>query len=191
MQPLQRVVERPRFPGGPSRLGCGHEPVDPEPGPVGPFAYCPECPDAADLPPLPDPEPSRVPSQSIRAAIEDAQARSVPADGQETLPGLSPPRRAVDAPSAPVGRDLPVTAHRAAARALPASGTRRRAVYGLLVEALPDGHTDEEIENHLGVKHQSVSAARRSLVLDGWVADSGRKRLLANGNEAIVWVATP
>lgn len=97
------------------------------------------------------------------------------------------PVRPVEAPAAPVGVDHPQTAVKAAERALPASGTKRRFVYEALKES--GGLCDFEIEARFGWKHESASACRRSLVVDGWVVDSGRTRKVPDtGNEAIVWI---
>ena len=50
------------------------------------------------------------------------------------------------------------------------------------------GRTDNELEIVLHGKHQTISASRRSLVLDGWVVDSGKTRKNQQGNDCIVWV---
>jgi hypothetical protein len=47
---------------------------------------------------------------------------------------------------------------------------------------------DEELEIRTGGKHQSISASRRSLVLDGYLFDSGKTRKNRVGNECIIWV---
>jgi hypothetical protein len=49
--------------------------------------------------------------------------------------------------------------------------------------------TDDELEQHLGLTHQSVSAARRNGVIRGLIYDSGEKRNTRSGNAAIVWKA--
>lgn len=50
------------------------------------------------------------------------------------------------------------------------------------------GMTDDEIEDYLGMRHQSASARRRELVLMGRVVDSGRRRTTRSGRKAAVWV---
>lgn len=53
------------------------------------------------------------------------------------------------------------------------------------------GATDEEIEKHLKVRHQTGSARRRELVLKGLVVDSTKTRATSSGRPAIVWVVAP
>lgn len=50
------------------------------------------------------------------------------------------------------------------------------------------GATDDEIERLLDMRHQTVSARRRELVLAGLVVDSGRTRATRSGRQATVWV---
>ena len=50
-----------------------------------------------------------------------------------------------------------------------------------------DGLTDDELEQRTRLKHQTVSARRRELVLDGFVREAG-KRLARSGRKATVWV---
>ena len=71
-----------------------------------------------------------------------------------------------------------------------------RRVYALIavrsiaveVNGLPYGATDDEIEQALNMRHQTVSARRRELVLLGKVVDSGRTRATRSGRQATVWV---
>lgn len=100
------------------------------------------------------------------------------------------PRKPVDANVAPVSLDHPMTSHGAASRVLPSTGTKRRLVYDALIEAGTHGLCDFEIEARFRWKHESASACRRSLVVDGWVENSGRTRDVPDtGNAAIVWIA--
>lgn len=48
--------------------------------------------------------------------------------------------------------------------------------------------TDDALEEHLGLTHQSVSAARNALVRRGLVVDSTRRWPTRSGNKAILWV---
>lgn len=89
--------------------------------------------------------------------------------------------------AAPVGHRHPQTAHMAAAGTLPRTGSKRRQVYDWIVKR--QGLTDEEIEYVTGWSHQSVSAARNTLMNDGLVEDSGVTRSTKQGYEAIVWRA--
>lgn len=60
-------------------------------------------------------------------------------------------------------------------------------VYALIKNSR-NGLTDFELESTTGIVHQSVSAARRALVLAGLVTDSGERRKNLRGNDAAVWV---
>lgn len=67
----------------------------------------------------------------------------------------------------------------------------RRIIAALLdasVQRKEDGLTDDQLERALGGLHQTVSAARRGLVLKGLVKDSGRRRMTRTGRPAVVWV---
>ena len=78
------------------------------------------------------------------------------------------------------------TSIKAAEKALPKSGTLRRLVFETVKSN--GGLTDYELERILNGKHQSVSASRRSLVLDGYLVDSGATRKNEVSNDCIVWV---
>lgn len=52
------------------------------------------------------------------------------------------------------------------------------------------GATDWNLETALHRSHQSVSAARNTLVRKGLLVDSGKRRDTGYGNAAIVWVLT-
>lgn len=71
-------------------------------------------------------------------------------------------------------------------KALPRVGTFRRMVWDQIGRM--GGATDDELEYALGKSHQSVSAARNSLMEDDLIRDSGEKRPTRYDNEAIVWV---
>lgn len=91
---------------------------------------------------------------------------------------------------APVGHKHPSTAHEAARKAMPRSGTRRFTVYRLIEQAGTTnrvGMTDDELEKATAKSHQSVSATRNTLMNDGLIEDSGLRRRTQWGNEAIVW----
>jgi hypothetical protein len=74
----------------------------------------------------------------------------------------------------------------AATKILPKTGSLRRAVYEAI--ANHGGLADFELEQLLGGKHQSISASRRSLVIDKFIVDSGQTRYNEGGNECTVWV---
>lgn len=50
------------------------------------------------------------------------------------------------------------------------------------------GATDDEVERHLLMRHQTASARRRTLVLKGRVVETGRERRTRSGRWATVWV---
>jgi hypothetical protein len=77
------------------------------------------------------------------------------------------------------------TSRQAAKNVLPHTGTIRRKIYDLLTTS--GGCTDFELEARLQGKHQTISASRRSLVLDGYIEDSGIRRTNETGNDCIVW----
>lgn len=80
------------------------------------------------------------------------------------------------------------TSRNAAQNILPHTGTIRRKVYDTIKSQGYYGATDFALERALAGKHQTISSLRRSLVLDGYVVDSGRTRINETGNECIVWV---
>ena len=80
------------------------------------------------------------------------------------------------------------TSRKAANNILPRTGSIRREVYNLVQRS--NGLTDYELESLLKGKHQTVSASRRSLVLDGFLTDSGKTRKNDVGNDCIVWEIT-
>ena len=90
---------------------------------------------------------------------------------------------------APVGHRHPATAKVAATHALPRAGTKRRKVYDEIAKR--QGATDDELEYVTGWSHQSVSAARNTLMEDGLIIDGGARRKTRYDNDAIVWVVVP
>lgn len=93
--------------------------------------------------------------------------------------------RAVDSNVVSISRKSQPTSKSAAGNILPRSGTIRRMVFNEIVRA--GGLTDHELEMNLNGKHQTISASRRSLVVDGYIVDSGETRKNPQGNECIVW----
>ena len=96
------------------------------------------------------------------------------------------PLRAVQDNSVIVAKNARATSRAAAEKIEPNSGTIRYQIYKAIKDR--NGLTDFELETLLQGKHQSVSASRRSLVVDGWVVDSGITRKNSQGNDCIVWV---
>lgn len=80
------------------------------------------------------------------------------------------------------------TSKAAANNILPKTGSIRREIYELVSRG--DGLTDYELEALMEGKHQTVSASRRSLVIDGYITDSGRTRKNDVGNDCIIWEIT-
>lgn len=102
---------------------------------------------------------------------------------------LFDPVRAVDDNTAYVGKNHPDTAQEMQRKAFPRSGSYRREIYDLLKAR--EGLTDYELEDITGHPHQSASGARSMLKKDGWVRDSGKRRLNRFGNKVIVWEVVP
>lgn len=94
--------------------------------------------------------------------------------------------RSVDSNVVSISKSPQRTSRSAAKTILPRSGTIRRMVYNQIKNNR--GLTDYELEMALRGKHQTISASRRSLVVDGFVVDSGKTRKNPQGNECIVWV---
>ena len=66
----------------------------------------------------------------------------------------------------------------------------RERVYRWGVNCGWNGFTDDECEGVLGLRHQTASARRRELVLEGRMEWSGRYRPTRSGTKARVWTAT-
>lgn len=81
------------------------------------------------------------------------------------------------------------TSRDAANKVLPKTGSMRRSVYDYI--AANGQAADFQLEDFLNDKHQSVSASRRSLVVDGFLMDSGRTIKNREGNECTLWVLAP
>ena len=101
---------------------------------------------------------------------------------------IVPTAREIDSNVVLISRKATRTSRAAAENVLPKTGSIRREIYDLVSRG--DGLTDYELENLLEGKHQTVSASRRSLVIDGYLSDSGRTRKNDVGNDCIVWEIT-
>lgn len=82
------------------------------------------------------------------------------------------------------------TSEAAAASKEDTSRTDEECVLAYIRSRGPRGATDDEIELMLGMRHQNASARRRSLVLLGFVRDSGMRRMTRSSRLAAVWIAT-
>ncbi|MCK5550627.1 MAG: hypothetical protein KAI41_08855 [Hyphomicrobiaceae bacterium] len=69
--------------------------------------------------------------------------------------------------------------------------TLRAKVYLWIYRQGERGATDDEIERALEMRHQTASARRRELVLQGRIEDSERRRPTSSGRPAAIWVALP
>ena len=96
--------------------------------------------------------------------------------------------RSVDSNVVSISKNPQRTSRNAAKSVLPNSGTIRRLVYDQIKAQNDYGMTDNELEMVLRGKHQTISASRRSLVLDGHIVDSGKTRKNPQGFDCIVWV---
>ena len=81
------------------------------------------------------------------------------------------------------------TSRKAAERALPRTGTQRHKVWVLMRDNA--GLTADEVNEATGISPNTINPTIRGLVLDGWLEDSGKRRVTRSGNEAIVWVPVP
>ena len=93
---------------------------------------------------------------------------------QSLYDGLPPHERASD------------TSQAAAISMIPRIGTLRRRVYDAIAEVGEHGITDDALETRLGLRHQTVSARRRELVLLGLLRRVGERRT-SSGRLAAVW----
>jgi hypothetical protein len=69
----------------------------------------------------------------------------------------------------------------------PKNGKYRKLILDFIKKSL--GNTCDEIEVALQMRHQTASCFIRFLVKDGFLRDSGERRLTRANRKAIVWVA--
>jgi hypothetical protein len=98
---------------------------------------------------------------------------------------IAPQTRQIDSNVVSLSRKASRTSKAAANSVLPKTGSIRREVYELIQKS--NGMTDYELELQMGGKHQTLSASRRSLVIDGFLVDSGNTRKNDVGNDCIIW----
>jgi len=108
---------------------------------------------------------------------------------QLSLP--DPDRQDIGFFSKPERSGAPETQREAAISIYPTSGTKRRLVLDTIGWAGVNGACDWEIEIALHGLHQSISARRKELLDDGWIEDSGRRRMSPSRRQAVVWVLSP
>lgn len=114
-------------------------------------------------------------AEAMRTAIERYRAERPPLDANHTTPGKNP-----------VSQD-------AARRALGKSGTARERIYNVVKNSadyigLGNGLTADEIRIETGLPQNSVAARVCNLAAEGWLIDSGRRRLTSADAMAIIWV---
>lgn len=82
------------------------------------------------------------------------------------------------------------TSRLAAADIRRSAGQLRVRVLGYVATFDEHGATCSEVEQALGMLHQSASARIRELVQGGYLTDSTKRRDTAHGRKAVVWVPT-
>lgn len=80
------------------------------------------------------------------------------------------------------------TSEQAAMEYAHVSGADRMRIYKCILQS-PDGMTCDEIETLLEMRHQTVSARIRDLVLDGLIFDTEARRKTRSGRGARVYMA--
>lgn len=128
----------------------------------------------------PPPTRSATRSRSVRSVVREVD-RSVREEA----------RRPVDASTLALSGSHPDTSFAMRERVFPKTGSQRRRAFDFISARGAVGATDDELEVALDLLHQSASATRNSLMKDGWIIDSGQRRLTRSGHEAIVWVIAP
>ena len=108
-------------------------------------------------------------AEAMRTAIERYRAERPPLDANHTVPGKNP-----------VSQD-------AARRALGKSGAARVRIYNIIKDST-NGLTADETRRLISLPFNSVSARICDLAAEGWLTDSGRRRITSTGSTATVWV---
>jgi hypothetical protein len=108
-------------------------------------------------------------AEAMRSAIERYRAERPPLDANHTVPGKNP-----------VSQD-------AARRALGKSGAARVRIYNIIKDST-NGLTADETRRLISLPFNSVSARICDLAAEGWLTDSGRRRITSTGATATVWV---
>ena len=108
-------------------------------------------------------------AEAMRNAIERYRAERPALDANKTVPGKNP-----------VSQD-------AARRALGKSGAARVRIYNIIKDS-SNGLTADETRRLISLPFNSVSARICDLAAEGWLTDSGRRRITSTGATATVWV---
>ena len=101
------------------------------------------------------------------------------------LPGFYPPGPLYSPPA----QEHSITSRLAAIAAKPKAGTQRQRVLAML-QCLPAGATDEEMQIALKMNPSTQRPRRIELVAAGLAQDSGITRTTRSGRRAVVWVST-
>jgi hypothetical protein len=108
-------------------------------------------------------------AEAMRNAIQRYRAERPALDANKTVPGKNP-----------VSQD-------AARRALGKSGAARVRIYNIIKDS-SNGLTADETRRLILLPFNSVSARICDLAAEGWLTDSGRRRITSTGATATVWV---
>jgi hypothetical protein len=108
-------------------------------------------------------------AEAMRNAIQRYRAERPALDANKTVPGKNP-----------VSQD-------AARRALGKSGAARVRIYNIIKDS-SNGLTADETRRLISLPFNSVSARICDLAAEGWLTDSGRRRITSTGATATVWV---
>lgn len=117
-----------------------------------------------DMPPT-----AEATAEAMRTAIQRYRAERPPLEANRTVPGKNP-----------VSQD-------AARRALGKSGAARVRIYNIIKDT-PTGLTADETRRLISLPFNSVAARICDLAAEGWLTDSGRRRITSTGATATVWV---
>lgn len=110
--------------------------------------------------------------------------------GVHMAPILERPVTQLDEPHTLTRNDHPETSHAAARRVHLRTGTARRRVMEVLVDAQPWGLSDEDIADRLRMSLNTVRPRRVELVRAGYVRDSQDQTVTRTGCRSILWIAT-
>jgi hypothetical protein len=108
-------------------------------------------------------------AEAMRNAIQRYRAERPALDANKTVLGKNP-----------VSQD-------AARRALGKSGAARVRIYNIIKDT-PNGLTADETRRLISLPFNSVAARICDLAAEGWLIDSGRRRITSTGSTATVWV---
>jgi hypothetical protein len=80
------------------------------------------------------------------------------------------------------------TSRAAAQRIAPTVTTIRGRVLDYVRSRGTHGATDEEIQRGVGLEGSTQRPRRVELYVQGWITDSGQRRVTASGRRAVVWL---